>query len=195
MKVFRNILPAIPLIVLAIVLLAIFVSPGIRSAQFAECYEKPFLVFVTGLVTIASSYVAAVVQSSLRREQERIRARRERVRTYQDYLDNLLSACQRYDILLNKYPELNRLLPREHQITREDKKPKMLYDVILQMPPLWELSSISDEDARRAVDRAVDYALRLLSDVYSGRVPDYYKDVRAAYVEALEEIDKFVLNG
>ena len=180
-------LPAIPLLCLASLLVMLFISPEFSSTKLARDYEKPFLVFTTGLVTLAASYLTTILQSFLQREKERQRARRDRAQKYREYLENVLWLCQQYDIFVYRYPELyNKARRGKNDLQAQ------LQRIILEMPPAWDLSAIPEQKAKEAVDRAIDAAMRLLTDISQGKQPNY-QELREAYIKALDALDRFEL--
>lgn len=188
MKILRLIIPIFPLLILSTILIILIISPRFTTTSFATSLKEPFLVLITGMITLASGYLTAIIQSKLQREQIKMKNVKERTKVYRDYINQLLSICQQYDILVNRYPELNDALPEDQRLNI--KSSEQIKKIILEMPPAWGLSAIPDKNTRKAVDQAIDSALALLYSIYKGTDLDY-NTVRSAYITALDALDRF----
>jgi len=162
----------------------------LNREQVVTALKDISLVVASGIITLTSVYIVGLIQSVTKQEEEMREKRRTRTRHYEEYIHWLLKIGQHSD-LLEKYPDLKQILPekgRKFIISEET-----IQEVIENMPLAYDLFPIDDMDLKNAVNSALDAAIGVITDIYSGREPDY-SDVRTKYIQALKELENYEKN-
>lgn len=152
-------------------------------------FKDLFLVAATGMISLCSAYLGAVIQSSFQRENRKREERREITNAYRAYLEKLLHVIQLVYII-KRHPGLKNKLPhngKQYEIT-----PQTLDELISQMPLWQQFSSLSaaDRKTKEAVNAAIDAGICFLMDVNAGQDVNL-EELQTYYERALREMEDY----
>ena len=183
----RLVLPTMPLIILALLLLFIAQS-AVTNPNLAlsiGAWKDVFIMVASGILALTGSYVGATLQIQQEKEREWREARRTRTDPYRKYLLKVLSFAQRMDTV-RRLNSRGKETGADELIPSDDRK-----SIGRELPPIKELSAIDSEDCRKAVDEAIEFALNYIS---SNENHISAIQVQEKYWLALDEIEQYETN-
>lgn len=191
MRYFRLLLPVMPILFLAIALLALVIT-GAGQSQAVQAWKDVILVVSSGLLTLTGAYANTVVQSEMQIQHETRDLRRKLTQPYREYLEWLVKLAHRTDYsaaLKNNQEKFSKELGRSLEISDEDRR-----KLVEGMPPVWRHTMLADKRLQNQLNLTFQLGIDYVNGSEETRKLLEF-DLRKACLQSLKKLERYEVTG
>ncbi len=192
MRNLRLLLPIVPIVFLAISLLALVVT-GAGQSQAVQNWKDIILVVTSGLLTLTGAYTNTVVQSEMQIQHESRDLRRRLTSPYREYLEWLIKLAHRTDqsmAMKSKQENDSKEFGQTLQITDEERR--KLHET---MPPAWAHTMLANERLKKQLDRTFGLGIEYINETDIQKRKQLSASLRKECVKSLKQLERFEITG